>query len=107
MGQYGQSGNRIREEQAEQAERAEMFMNFQKRFNEIMADYRPQEQTVDYDSMIDESYKNEVEENTSEVFTPQIVTTYVPIFIDREREPKTLEVEDKGKYDPNSTDRNY
>lgn len=91
----------------EQAERAEMFMNFQKRFNEIMADYRPQEQTVDYDSMIDESYKNEVEENTSEVFTPQIVTTYVPIFIDREREPKTLEVEDKGKYDPNSTDRNY
>ena len=91
----------------EQTQRAEMFMNFQKQFNEIMADYKPEQNQVDFDSMIDESYKNEVEENTSVVSTQQIVTTYVPIFINREREPKTLEVEDKGKYDPNSTDRNY
>ena len=53
----------------EQSKRAEMFMDFQDKFSKIMADYRPEKNTINYDSMIDESYKNEVEENTSVVST--------------------------------------
>lgn len=91
----------------EQTERAEMFMNFQKRFNEIMVGYKPEQNQVDFDSMIDESYKNEVEEVESDNKESEVITIYKPVFIEREKIPETFEVDDNKKYDPNSTDRNY
>lgn len=40
----------------EQQKRLDMFLNFQHKFNEIMAGYRPQEIKIDYDRYIDKSY---------------------------------------------------
>lgn len=42
----------------EQMKRAEMFMDFQRKFNEIMSGYNPNTDAVDYTSMIDESFKS-------------------------------------------------
>ncbi len=73
----------------EQTKRADMFMNFQKKFNEIMADYRPTKNKIDYSSMIDKSFQ-QVEENSGESegkISWQSDVNMVPIFIEEPEKP--------------------
>lgn len=75
----------------EQKQRAEMFMDFQKKFNEIMSDYHPTTETVDYSSMIDDSFKEEQTETEKGNSTPLPQgTLYVPIFIKSEKTLKDI-----------------
>lgn len=73
----------------EQTKRADMFMNFQKKFNEIMADYRPTKNKIDYSLMIDKSFQQDEENSVeSEGKTSwQSDVNMVPIFIE---EPEKL-----------------
>ncbi len=50
----------------EQVNRATMFMEFKKKFNEVMAGYKPSLDTVDYSSMIDDCFKEEDEQHKTE-----------------------------------------
>ncbi|WP_418751545.1 hypothetical protein [Frisingicoccus sp.] len=93
---------------AEQKERAEMFMGFQKKFNETMSGYRPNADTIDYSSMIDDSFKEQ--ENTEAKMDEKQCSAvmYVPIFRDKsEKKLKDYEEEWKLNHSEDSQIRDY
>lgn len=51
----------------EQMQRVDMFMDFKSKFDATIKNYHPDIDTVDYSSLIDPSYKEEVEEHNAEV----------------------------------------
>lgn len=50
----------------EQKQRAKMFMEFQKKFNETMSGYCLSADTVDYNKMIDDSFKAEANQSEND-----------------------------------------
>lgn len=68
----------------EQTKRADMFMSFQKKFNEIMSDYRPTTNKIDYSLMIDKSFQQD-EENGEKSSWNHV--NLVPIFIEEPDKP--------------------
>ncbi|MDD3220054.1 MAG: hypothetical protein PHC41_10895 [Lachnospiraceae bacterium] len=64
-------------------------MDFKEKFDKIMADYRPAEQTLDYDSVIDDSFKSNVEEYSiakEEQQKNEVVC--VPFYLDKDGNPQ-------------------